>query len=444
PAEIDEYSKHQVTTDEFETMTEPFLRSEAPYAWGQNSPTDDAQLAAEWICKQVKGYPPIAGVTSGEPTFNPKANRKFASIEINLAHFDSGPTLLSGLATCGVNPTDQTLAVDSPNAIENALLQDQSNNVSSIILNTDIVDAILIMSQAQSLRYYPEWLTTGWGLLDDDAYLTRDAPASELAHLFGLSTTEINRAPNVNECYVAVASVDPGFVAHPLYCHLFWEMISHLVDAIQLAGPHLTPQTLARAYTTIPNVTISPANNWAIIGGFSNPARRAWADAASVYWWDPGATDADGGKGTYAYADCAARYLAGQFPTRPAQIFTSSGYVTGLTFGQRCTPPGAATQPSAGVQRVATSFLELSAMIRATALSADVTSSRSAVRLDALWNRLGPPQPAGSSTSLSIPATWSLSLDRARAPPLLALEAGSGTSRRGGPACPCWTKTEER
>jgi hypothetical protein len=45
-------------------------------------------------------------------------------------------------------------------------------------------------------------------------------------------------------------------------------------------------------------------------------------------------------EGTYAYADCAARYLGGQIPTQPAHIYTSSGFVTGTTFGSACRPVG--------------------------------------------------------------------------------------------------------
>jgi hypothetical protein len=45
-------------------------------------------------------------------------------------------------------------------------------------------------------------------------------------------------------------------------------------------------------------------------------------------------------EGTYAYADCAARYLGGQIPTQPAHVYTSSGFVTGTTFGSACHPVG--------------------------------------------------------------------------------------------------------
>jgi len=348
PPEIDEYTKHHIVTDHWETFEERFLESEAPYAWGQNGPTDDAKLAAEWICKQVKGYPPIAGVTTGQATYNPKAPRKFGSIEGNLAYFNTSKTLLAGLKTCNVSSLDQAVGIDNPSDIQNALLKDQTSGVTSIILNIDLVDDLVIMEQAKSIGYFPEWLTTGWGGFDQDAYLMRDGTTDELSHTFGLSTTEINKAPSEMECYRAVASVDSGFVAHPLYCHIYWEMLSHLVDAIELNGPHLTGPSLARTYSTIPNVHISPANNWAIIGGYSDPHRRSWADAASVYWWDAKDIDADGGTGTYAYGDCAERFLGGTIPVHPAHIFTSSGYVTGMTFGHKCTPPGNSGSHGAG------------------------------------------------------------------------------------------------
>ena len=62
-------------------------------------------------------------------------------------------------------------------------------------------------------------------------------------------------------------------------------------------------------------------------------------NAASVYWWDPVHTDADGSVGTYAYADCGAKYTQGQFPSRPAHIFTKTGYVNGIDFyTKKCTP----------------------------------------------------------------------------------------------------------
>jgi hypothetical protein len=349
PPEIDEYTKNHIVTDHWETFTEDLLHKEAPYAWGQNGPDDDAKLAAEWICKQVKGYPPIPTATTGQPTYNPKAPRKFGSIEGNLAYFNSGPTLLAGLRTCGVSSLDQTVGIDNSADIQNALLKDQNAGVTSIVLNIDLVDDLVIMAQAKSIGYYPEWLTTGWGEFDQDAYLMRDGPADELQNTFGLSTTEINKAPNEMECYRAVASVDSGFVAHPLYCHLYWEMLSHLVDAIELNGPHLTGPSLARTYPTIPNVRISPANDWAMIGGYSDPQRRSWADAATVYWWDNNRVDADGGTGTYDYGDCAARFLAGTFPTHPAHIFTKTGFVTGMTFGHACRPPsGSGTNAAAG------------------------------------------------------------------------------------------------
>jgi hypothetical protein len=296
-------------------------------------------MAAEWICKQVKGYAPIPTAHTGKAGYDPKAPRKFGAIEPDLPHFESGPTLLAGLKTCGVEPLDQTVGIDRSDDIQNALLKAQNEGVTSMILNLDLVDAMIIMAQAKSIDYYPEWITTGYGGFDEDAYLVRDTPEDEISNTFGLFLTEINRAPAQNECYKAVASVDPGFTAHALYCHLYWEMISHVVAAIQLAGPNLDSKKLTETYRSLPRLTPSPATNWANLGDYADAGhRRSWTNAAGVYWWDPRRIDADGGTGTYAYADCAARFLGGQFPTGPAHIFSSSGFVTGLTFGSPCHP----------------------------------------------------------------------------------------------------------
>ena len=335
--EIDEYTKNHVTTESWLSPIESFYQRQKPYAWSQISPTSAAKLTAEWICKQVKGHPPVAGVRSGNATFDPKKNRTWGSMEIPLAWANSGPTLLAGLKTCGVQPIDQAPGVDMVQEIQQALIKLKNQDVSSVILNTDIVDAMLFEIQAQQIGYYPEWITTGWGGLDQDAYLTRDVPVDELSHTFGLNIGEVNLDPKDMECYRAVASVDAGYVAHPLYCHLYWEMISHVVTAVQLNGPHLTRESLARTFVDLPAVQNTPRERWALVGNFLDPSRRAWPDAANVYWWDPNHLDADGSAGTYAYADCGQRYSEGQFPSRPAHIFTAGGYVTGRTFYGKCT-----------------------------------------------------------------------------------------------------------
>ncbi|HTL22795.1 MAG TPA: hypothetical protein VL281_02055 [Mycobacteriales bacterium] len=347
--EIDEYAKAHVVNDSWLAPIESYYQARRPvgYSWSQVSPTLAAKLTAEWICKQVKGHPPIAGVRTGNATFDPKKDRTWGAIEIALPWANSGPTLLSGLKTCGVAPLDQAPGVDMANEIQQALLKLQSENVSSVILNTDIVDAMAIEIQAEGIGYYPEWITTGWGGLDQDAYLTRDVPVEELGHTFGLNIAEVNLAPSDMECYKAVASVDSGYVAHPLYCHIYWEMISHAVAAVQLNGPHLTRESLAKAYLDIPAVGTSHRESWAMVGDYDDPGRRSFPKAASVYWWDPDHLDADESMGTYAYADCGQRYTLGHFPSRPAHIFTKTGYVTGRTFYSKCTPPsGAAAAPA--------------------------------------------------------------------------------------------------
>ena len=337
-AEINEYTKAHVVNSSWLSPIESLYQQNKPYSWSQLSPTFAATMASEWICKQLKGYPPIAGVTTGRAGFDPKQPRKWGSVEIPLAWANSGPTLLAGLKTCGIEPVDQAPGVDMVNEIQQALLKFQSEGVTSVILNTDLVDGMLFEIQASQIGYYPEWITTGWGGMDQDAYLVRDVPADQLQHTFGLAMAEVNLDPKDMECYKAVAEVDSGYVAHPLYCHIYWEMISHAVAAVQLNGPRLTRESLAETYTELPTVANTPKDAWAFLGDYKDPSRRSWPNAASVWWWDTQRVDADGSVGTEAYGDCGRRYTAGTFPTGPAHVFTSTGFVTGPTFRSKCTP----------------------------------------------------------------------------------------------------------
>lgn len=346
-AEVDEWSHNKVTSESWLGPIESVYQKQKPYGWNQSSPTYAAQLTAEWVCKQLKGGKPIAGVTTDtKSSFDSSKPRTWGSIEIPLAWANSGPTLLAGLKTCGIEPLDQAPGVDMAQEIQQAVVKLQTEKVTSVILNTDLVDSMLIEIQARQIGYYPEWITTGWGGFESDAYLVRDVPVDEISHTFGLNLTEVNLAPKDMECYKAVASVDPGFVAHPLYCHLYWEMLNHIATAVQLNGPHLTRESLAKTFSELPPVGRSERERWAMVGDFSDPSRRAWPSAANVYWWDPNHIDADGSAGTYAYADCGQRFSAGEFPTKPAAIYTKTGYVNGPSFYSRCTPSGSVSSTS--------------------------------------------------------------------------------------------------
>jgi hypothetical protein len=208
--EIDEYTKNHVVNQSWLSPIESFYQKQKPYAWSQVSPTTAASLTAEFVCKQLKGDRPIAGIDTGHALWDPTKPRTWGSIEIPISWGNSGPTLLAGLKTCGIQPLDQAPGVDMVQEIQQALLKLQSENISSVILNTDLVDAMIIEIQAAAIDYYPEWITTGWGGFDQDAYLVRDVPEAQIKHTFGLNIAEVNLHEKDMECYKAVAEVDAG------------------------------------------------------------------------------------------------------------------------------------------------------------------------------------------------------------------------------------------
>jgi hypothetical protein len=192
------------------------------------------------------------------------------------------------------------------------------------------------MAVADSQNYRPEWFVTGWGGVDIAPSIVQRYPATQVKNMFGLTMNEIARDQRLNECYRAVREVDPGFTPDAQTCGIFWAPLSHMVDAIQLAGPHLTTKTFGQMIPLIPHLNPDPNRYWAPTGGYRKD-KWSFPDSAAVFWWDSTAQAVDGTLGTYVYGECARRYRIGTFPVRPTKAFQRKGSATGLSLAT-CKP----------------------------------------------------------------------------------------------------------
>src|SRR6185437_2444352 len=112
---------------------------------------------------------------------------------------------------------------------------------------------------------------------------------------------------------------------------------------VQLAGPHLTPQTftdgLFRAPPTGGGPT-TPLQAYGYQGAAPRPSYSSPADYTFL-WYDATAKgpDEEGtvGTGLMRYVDGGARYRAGTVPSGPVPMFTAAGSVTSYA-----SPPDAA------------------------------------------------------------------------------------------------------
>jgi len=184
----------------------------------------------------------------------------------------------------------------------------KSAGVTSIILATDPVLPLLMGDKAQSQKYYPEWVLTGAGLTDTD-YVGQLMTPDEWKHAFGVSYLAKQQPNRASDAYRAYKDVDPGNTMAELTGQILFYTLEHLAIGIQMAGPHLTPQTFLDGYQRYPG-------GFGQAGAWRFTAENPWTPNVDgrVVWWDPtGISSYNDQPGTYA--DNGQRYPLGGLPS---------------------------------------------------------------------------------------------------------------------------------
>ncbi|GAA0611142.1 MULTISPECIES: ABC transporter substrate-binding protein [Sporichthya] len=290
-------------------MSREWFAQRAPYAW---SPFPDctslSETIAEYMNKRVFGYPAdhagegikgkerkVGLITPDNPEYQQCANTGQKQIEAN-----------------GHKVTRYNYTLDL------ATLSDQANNIAAkmkadgittIVLASDPLLPLLLISRFSQQNYYPEYVVTGVGLMDSSV-LGQLYDSSQWKHAFGLSMIGEEQPQQASYAYAAAKSVDPNH--EPIFgVDIFYYFLYQLATGLQMAGPNLTPQTFSDGLRAYPGGT-GPAGTW------SYP-KNTWApyrDAREI-WWDPEAVSVyNGAKG--AYRSDNKRYKPGKWPKGPA------------------------------------------------------------------------------------------------------------------------------
>lgn len=94
-----------------------------------------------------------------------------------------------------------------------------------------------------------------------------------------------------------------------------------LFQAIQVAGPELTPANVERGFRAIPEKS---SDNPYVASCFFKTRDFSCVKDASEIWWDPsGVSNGDGQPGCWRYVEGGRRFLAGQWPPGPSETFQS-------------------------------------------------------------------------------------------------------------------------
>lgn len=290
------------------------------------SATQVLENIGEWTCERLAGQPArhagpaLAGRTRSfglvfwrGQTDNPVGSKP----------------LLGQLARCGITPratveyTDEQ-GVDAPSI---AVRMNEAQVTSVLFLgNTVHYAQVGAASSAQS--YFPEWLVSSWGEFDYPWEVRALGRSDQTVHLFGLTFLPRGTRKDDTPAWWATLEVDPSAASDSTYdASLVFSVhsvryrdILLIASGIQMAGPHLTPDTFMRGLhaAKFPN----PAHPiMAGEVGFADGDFSMTNDAAE-WWWDNSARGpVSDDVGSPCYVDHGNRHRLGTWPNAPERFY---------------------------------------------------------------------------------------------------------------------------
>ena len=219
-------------------------------------------------------------------------------------------------------------------SVQQAIVQFKSEGVTTIIAACDPFSLQLLTQAASAQNYHPEWVLNGAAGNDIDTVAQSFNPAEVTGSLFGMSeaspqNTFFGPTSPAGKLYKKLTghTIPPGTEGG--YSTLVW-----IFDALQAAGPDLTPQNMARGLHALP--TLGAPNYvygaWSWNAGSSGRAgtgdHTAVTDDRFVYWDANAISPVNQKRGTYIAVFGGKRYSLGNWPSKLPPLFTAPGSKT--------------------------------------------------------------------------------------------------------------------
>lgn len=308
-----------------------YFEANAPHLWSwYMDGTKLARFTAEYACKKLHGKPAIH---AGDPLLHSQ-ERAFG-----LIYYDNGNGTPNAMAfkqffaeLCGGRvKAEAGYTVDSAAGgagLAQVVTKMQVEGVTTVIPFNDYLTNAGITAAADQAKYYPEWVTNGFGAVDRNA-LARLQARTQWENAFGFTSLDMERRKTSTECYRAYKAVDPAAEPSDGICNYVYAAMAMIAAGIQQAGPNLTPQTFQDGLFRI-GYRFYDKPVWAIGGGYG-PGDFTYTDNVAEIWWDPSADEPNGGiqgVGAYKYVRQGKRYQLGQFETEDTMAFVDGVTVT--------------------------------------------------------------------------------------------------------------------
>jgi hypothetical protein len=305
-----------------------------PYVWSTSQDcTRISSAEAEVVATMLGGK---KAIYAGDASLRSQT-RKFAAFVPNVSqylectqNFDNLVLHKYHIAKSELAPSfdyDLDIATFQQSA-QQAIIQFKAAGVTTIICSADPFSLGLLTKAAAAQNYHPEWFMTGSALTDLDqvAQGLYDLPEIQ-GHMFGMSES----APST-------ATTGPASLAGKLYQKLTGHEIpkgtdgnySDLVEifnALQAAGPDLTPANMARGIHALPALG-APDYQYGLWTYNTGPTGTAGGgdhtssdDARLVYWDGTKVSPLNGVLGTFVPVFGGKRFSLGQWPTKLPPLF---------------------------------------------------------------------------------------------------------------------------
>jgi hypothetical protein len=325
-----------------DSSTYGLIAQNAPYQWA-NLPTADTSLnvTVDYLIAKLNGKDAI---WAGDASMH---TRKRSFIVVSETSIPPSPgyaeltTSLEKKLTAGhvnmVSPPDLTYNLNLttlPTQAATLAEKLKASGATSVVFAGDPIMPIYLTKACANIGYHPEWIITGI-VLTDTSTLGRYYDQSEWGHAFGVSSLAVPVPVAASDAYHLYhwwygANTSPASLAAPAILPGYLQFFT----AVQLAGPHLTPQTFTEGLFRAPPTGGGPTTPLFAYGDQGAAPRPSYASPAdyTFLWYDAAAhgPDEEGtvGNGLMQYVNGGARYRAGVVPNGPVPMFSAAGAVT--------------------------------------------------------------------------------------------------------------------
>jgi hypothetical protein len=318
------------------SLPDSALQANAPFLWG-NLQTPEQYLLnlGDFIIERLLGK---KAEFAGSPEIRSKT-RNFGVV-----HFEQDPPVFGGVEEevakqggargydAAVNLTYQLVIADLPEKARVLVDQLKKAKVTSVVFLGDPIMPIYLTKAATDQNYFPEWIITGT-VLTDTTVFGRLYDQEQWAHAFGVSSLPARLPLEKSEAWRTYEWFYGEPPAAKKTATIINEPIRILMAGIHQAGPKLTPETFRDglfAYPPTGGLPTNPRLSWGDHDLFREPDFNA-VDDMQVIWWNAEAKGPDeqgkDGTGMMMSADGGKRYLPGEMPHTPANVFDPDGAV---------------------------------------------------------------------------------------------------------------------